>query len=84
MERVEKELNFYKKRCNDLGAKVFKLGEDLSWAKTNTRRYQTTASIIQTAHNSISLNDNIKAASLNFLKIIIEKMNVDKAILLLH
>ena len=74
MERLEKELNFYKKRCNDLGAKVFKLGEDLSWAKANTRRYQTTASIIQTAHSSISLNDNIKTASLNFLKIIIEKM----------
>ena len=84
MERIEKELNFYKKRCNDLGAKVFKLGEDLSWAKANTRRYQTTASIIQTAHSSISLNDNIKTASLNFLKIIIEKMNVDKAILLIQ
>ena len=23
MERIEKELNFYKKRCNDLGAKVY-------------------------------------------------------------
>ena len=84
MERIEKELNFYKKRCNDLGAKVFKLGEDLSWAKTNTRRYQTTASIIQAAHNSVSINDDIQSASLNFLKIIIEKMNVDKAMILSH
>ena len=82
MERIEKELKFYKNRCNDLGAKVFKLTEDLSWAKTNTRRFQTTASIIQAAHNSVSLNDDIKTSTINFLKIIIEKMNVDKVLIL--
>ena len=56
-QRLEKERDFYKKRCNDLGGQVFRLGEDLSRARSDTRRAATAAKLIRQAYESLTDED---------------------------
>ena len=81
-EQLTKERDFYKKRYNEVGSKVFRLSEDLSRSYGDMLRAQTAASLIRDGYHASTFEDLIEDVALKFLKVVLEKLNVDSAMLL--
>ena len=80
-QRLEKERDFYKKRCNDLGGQVFRLGEDLSRARSDTRRAATAAKLIRQAYESLTDEDEAADVAPKVLQVVLGAIHADYAVL---
>jgi signal transduction histidine kinase len=49
-EQLQRELNYYRRECNDLGARLLRLQEEQSQAFREARRSRTTAKLVREAY----------------------------------
>jgi signal transduction histidine kinase len=82
LARLERELAYYRRECNDLGARLLRLQEEQSQAFREARRSRTVAKLIREAHRVADLcqvPDEIGAA---LLEVLVENTLCDRAALL--
>jgi two-component sensor histidine kinase len=82
LERLQKERDFYRAQCDDLGARVLRLQEEQARAHRDARRWQTTARIISESYRSINVDGSLEKASLRILATILDNIMCDRAALL--
>jgi two-component sensor histidine kinase len=82
MDELERELEYYRQQCNELGARALRLQEEQTRARREARRSRTIATLIrevyQLADSHVSLDD----IGQRFLHVILDTLNVDRAALL--
>jgi signal transduction histidine kinase len=78
-ERLERELSYYRRECNDLGARLLRLQEEQSQAFREARRSRTTAKLVREAYR---LADGVATAEEiggSLLEVIIANAMCDRA-----
>ena len=80
MSDVERERDYYRSQCNELGARLMRMQKELTHARREARRSYTTAILTSEAFRlgSLSLNE----INGRFLRIILDTMSVDIAVIL--
>ena len=82
MNDLERERDFYRQQCNELGSRLLRLQEEQTRARRDARRSRTAARLIRDiyriADSDVSAND----ISLYFLQIVLDTLSVDRAALL--
>jgi signal transduction histidine kinase len=79
LAKLERELAYYRRECNDLGARLLRLQEEQSQAFREARRSRTVAKLIREAHrlaDSCGSPDEIGAS---MLEVIVENTLCDRA-----
>lgn len=79
LAKLERELAYYRRECNDLGARLLRLQEEQSQAFREARRSRTVAKLIREAHR---LADNVatpEAIGSSMLALIVENTLCDRA-----
>ncbi|HSK40045.1 MAG TPA: ATP-binding protein [Arenibaculum sp.] len=80
--RLRRELDYYRRECNDLGARLIRLQEEQSRAFREARRSRTVARIIRDAYGLIDGTDSSEALRDRLLQIVLESTQCDRAALL--
>ncbi len=77
--RLERELAYYRRECNDLGARLLRLQEEQSQAFREARRSRTVAKLIREAHRLADLCTTPEEIGAGMLEVIIENTLCDRA-----
>src|SRR5687767_14023999 len=82
--QLERELAYYRRECNDLGARLLRLQEEQSEAFREARRSRTVAKLIREAHRLADTGIAPEALGEPMLEIIVDNAMCDRAALLLE
>ena len=82
--RLERELAYYRRECNDLGARLLRLQEEQSQAFREARRSRTVARLIREAHCLADLCGTPDELGTAMLEVIVENTLCDRAAFLLR
>ncbi|MGG5821747.1 sensor histidine kinase [Falsiroseomonas sp. HW251] len=82
--RLERELAYYRRECNDLGARLLRLQEEQSQAFREARRSRTVAKLIREAHRVADLCESPEEIGGPLLEVIVENTLCDRAALLVR
>lgn len=77
--KLERELAYYRRECNDLGARLLRLQEEQSQAFREARRSRTVAKLIREAHRLADLVETPEAIGASMLALILENTLCDRA-----
>ncbi|MEK0081884.1 HWE histidine kinase domain-containing protein [Benzoatithermus flavus] len=80
--RLERELAYYRRECNDLGARLLRLQEEQSSAFREARRSRTVAKLIREAHRLADTGVPSDELAGPVLEIIVDNTMCDRAALL--
>lgn len=80
--RLKREIEYYRRECNDLGARLIRLQEEQSRAFREARRSRTVARLIREAYGLIDGTDSPEALRARLLEIVLESTQCDRAALL--
>ena len=79
---LQRERDFFRAQCDDLGARVPRLQEDQARAHRDARRWRATARIISASYRSINIDASLEHVGARILAIILENVICDRAALL--
>ncbi len=82
IERLQKERDFYRSQCDDLGARVLRLQEEQARAHRDARRWRTTARIISESYRSVNVGAPLENVGSRILATILDNVMCDRAALL--
>ncbi len=77
--KLERELAYYRRECNDLGARLLRLQEEQSQAFREARRSRTVAKLIREAHRLVDQCATVEQVGKALLEIIAENTLCDRA-----
>ncbi|WP_372624723.1 sensor histidine kinase [Falsiroseomonas sp.] len=77
--KLERELAYYRRECNDLGARLLRLQEEQSQAFRESRRSRTVAKLIREAHRLADLCATPDEIGSSMLEVIVENTLCDRA-----
>jgi signal transduction histidine kinase len=77
--KLERELAYYRRECNDLGARLLRLQEEQSQAFREARRSRTVAKLIREAHRLSDLCATPEELGASMLEVIVENTLCDRA-----
>ncbi|MFL1461993.1 sensor histidine kinase [Roseococcus sp. DSY-14] len=77
--KLQRELDYYRRECNDLGARLLRLQEEQSQAFREARRSRTVAKLIREAHRVADGCATREALSAAMLAVIAENTLCDRA-----
>jgi signal transduction histidine kinase len=77
--RLERELAYYRRECNDLGARLLRLQEEQSQAFREARRSRTVAKLIREAHRLADLCATPDEIGNPMLEVLVENTLCDRA-----
>lgn len=77
--KLERELAYYRRECNDLGARLLRLQEEQSQAFREARRSRTVAKLIREAHRLADLCATPEEIGSSMLEVIVENTLCDRA-----
>ena len=77
--RLERELAYYRRECNDLGARLLRLQEEQSQAFREARRSRTVAKLIREAHRLADHCTAPEEIGASMLEVIVENTLCDRA-----
>ncbi len=80
--QLERELIYYRRECNDLGARLLRLQEEQSQAFREARRSRTTARLVREAYRLADTLTTPEAIGGALLEVVIENAMCDRAALL--
>lgn len=81
-DRLERERDFYRQQCNELGARLLKLQDDLTGAVRSSRRSRTTAKLIREVYQLTLSDVSLNEIGQRFLQVILSRLDVYRAALL--
>ncbi len=79
LAKLERELAYYRRECNDLGARLLRLQEEQSQAFREARRSRTVAKLIREGHRLGDLVATPEAIGSSMLALILENTLCDRA-----
>lgn len=79
---LERELQYYRRECNDLGARVLRLQEEQSQAFLEARRSQTVVRLVREAYRLAEPSQATQDVGGALLQVIVENAMCDRAALL--
>ena len=82
MNEVERERDFYRRTCDEMGVRLIRFHEDLIRARQDTRRSRMVAELIREVYHLAGLKISFDEIGQRFLYIILETLNADRAALL--
>ena len=82
--RLERELAYYQRECNDLGARLLRLQEEQSQAFREARRSRTLAKLIREAHRLADTVIGPEDLGDRILEIVVDNSMCDRAALLIE
>ena len=82
MDDLERERDFYRQHCNELGARILRLQEEQTRAWRETRRSRTIARLIREIYRVADSGISLDEIGQRFLQVILDKLCVDRAALL--
>ncbi|MBL6079022.1 HAMP domain-containing histidine kinase [Belnapia sp. T18] len=82
--QIERELAYYRRECNDLGARLLRLQEEQSQAFREARRSRTVAKLIREAYRLADMHMTAEEIGASLLEVIVENALCDGAALLLQ
>lgn len=82
--QLERELAYYQRECNDLGARLLRLQEEQSQAFREARRSRTLAKLIREAHRLADTVIGAEDLGDRILEIVIDNSMCDRAALLVE
>lgn len=77
--KLERELAYYRRECNDLGGRLLRLQEEQSQAFREARRSRTVAKLIREAHRLVDLCATLQEGGASMLEVIVENTFCDRA-----
>ncbi len=77
--KLERELAYYRRECNDLGGRLLRLQEEQSQAFREARRSRTVAKLIREAHRLVDLCAKPEEIGASMLEVILENTLCDRA-----
>ncbi len=77
--KLERELAYYRRECNDLGGRLLRLQEEQSQAFREARRSRTVAKLIREAHRLVDVCATPEAVGTSMLEVIVENALCDRA-----
>jgi len=80
--RLERELAYYRRECNDLGARLLRLQEEQSRAFREARRSRTVVRLVREAYRLGDAAATARDASGPMLEIVVDNAMCDRAMLL--
>jgi hypothetical protein len=80
--QLERELAYYRRECNDLGARLLRLQEEQSQAFREARRSRTVAKLIREAYRLADGDSTPEGIGMPMLEMIVENTLCDGAALL--
>jgi K+-sensing histidine kinase KdpD len=80
--QLERELNYYRRECNDLGARLLRLQEEQSQAFREARRSRTTARLVREAYRLSDSTTTLDAIGGALLEVIVDNTMCDRAALM--
>jgi hypothetical protein len=78
-EQLQRELNYYRRECNDLGARLLRLQEEQSNAFREARRSRTTAKLIREAYRLADGATSLEEIGGALLDVIVDNAMCDRA-----
>lgn len=81
-EVLQRECDFYRGCCDDLGSRVLRLQEEQSLAHRDARRWRTTARIIAESYRTIHLGASPETIASRILASVLDNVMCDRAALL--
>ncbi|GEO39291.1 signal transduction histidine kinase [Skermanella aerolata] len=81
-EDLERELAFYRRQCNDLGARVLRMQEEQSRAHREARRSRTAARLLRSAFGLVNVEASDEAIGDRMLEIVLDNLVCDRAAIL--
>lgn len=82
--KLERELSYYRRECNDLGARLLRLQEEQSQAFREARRSRTVVKLIREAHRLADLAATPEELGAPLLEVIAENTLCDRAAFVLR
>jgi len=79
LAKLERELAYYRRECNDLGARLLRLQEEQSQAFREARRSRTVAKLIREAHRLAEVCATPDGIGASMLALIVENTLCDRA-----
>ncbi len=79
---LDRELAYYRRECNDLGARLLRLQEEQSQAFREARRSRTVAKLIREAHRLTDICNLPEEIGLPMLEVVVDNALCDRAALL--
>jgi signal transduction histidine kinase len=79
LPKLERELAYYRRECNDLGARLLRLQEEQSQAFREARRSRTVAKLIREAHRLADQCATPEEIGASMLEVIVENTLCDRA-----
>ncbi len=79
IDKLERELAYYRRECNDLGTRLLRLQEEQSQAFREARRSRTVAKLIREAHRVADISGSPEEIGGAFLQVIVENTLCDRA-----
>ncbi len=80
--QLERELNYYRRECNDLGARLLRLQEEQSQSFREARRSRTVVKLLREAYRLGDVTANGNDIGGQMLEIVVENALCDRAALL--
>ena len=81
-EDLERELAFYRRQCNDLGARVLRMQEEQSRAHREARRSRTAARLLRGAFGLVNVEATDEAIGNRMLEIVLDNLVCDRGAIL--
>jgi len=81
-EDLEREIAFYRRQCNDLGARVLRMQEDQSRAHREARRSRTAARLLRSAFGLVNVDATDEAIGSRMLEIVLDNVVCDRGAIL--
>lgn len=82
MNNLESERDYYRRQSDELGMRVLRLQEEQTRARQEARRSRTIAVLIREVYRLADSNVSLDDIGRQFLSVILETLNVDRAALL--
>src|SRR3989339_272727 len=79
---LKQEQQFLKAQCDKLGGRILKLQEQLAKAKYDAKRNRSAAVLIREAYSVLDSADSTEEVATRFLKLSIEHLDLDRAMIL--
>ncbi|WP_431285504.1 sensor histidine kinase [Humitalea sp. 24SJ18S-53] len=77
--KLERELAYYRRECNDLGTRLLRLQEEQSQAFREARRSRTVAKLIREAHRVADVSGSPDEIGSALLQVVVENTLCDRA-----
>lgn len=77
----DRELQFLRKRLQDLGGKLFHVNEEITRLNAENNRIRTATEVMSEVYETLDVADTLEHASRVFLVIVVKQLNLDAAAL---